>query len=55
MNTTATQSAVERPVPTACADLGSQPAREQNIAAIVAYYESGIKQMCIRDSMRVGR
>lgn len=43
MNTTATQSAVERPVPTACADLGSQPAREQNIAAIVAYYESGIK------------
>lgn len=45
MNTTATQSAVERPVLTACADPGSQPAREQNIEAIVAYYKSGIKSV----------
>ena len=43
MNTTATQPAAERRGSAACGNPDSQPAREQNIAAIIAYYESGIK------------
>ena len=44
MNITATPSAAERQSTTKSA-LATQPARERNIQAIIAYYESGIKSV----------
>lgn len=45
MNTTATASAVQTGTTPHSRQYTDQPAREQNIAALVAYYESGIKPM----------
>lgn len=45
MNITATPTAVERRGKASRKALAEQPAREQNIQAIIAYYESGIKSV----------